>query len=276
MVQLWDAETIRPVGPMRRHSNAVGAMAFRHDGRLLATGTYHGNVHLWTIESDGAQGENPVMRPVGPAMPQGRIVWALEFSRDGKTLAVGTAEGNPRGEPQIALWDVSDPAAAKLRGTPHRAIGRVTWMRFNADGSRLLANVLHGQLWDTAQPGGPRLMREYPSPFGLVLGEFSPDGKRFLTGSADQTARVWDAATGEPVPGGTLHHPAAVTALVFSPDSALVLVGGADGSARLWDAATSRPLGPPVVHGRPLIGAAFRPDGQTLVTTADDGSCRVW
>ena len=28
---------------------------------------------------------------------------------------------------------------------------------------------------------------------------FSPDGKRIVTASADKTARVWDAATGEPI-----------------------------------------------------------------------------
>ena len=28
---------------------------------------------------------------------------------------------------------------------------------------------------------------------------FSPDGKRIVTASLDKTARVWDAATGQPI-----------------------------------------------------------------------------
>ena len=28
---------------------------------------------------------------------------------------------------------------------------------------------------------------------------FSPDGKRIVTASSDKTARVWDAATGQPI-----------------------------------------------------------------------------
>ena len=34
---------------------------------------------------------------------------------------------------------------------------------------------------------------------------FSPDGKTVITGSEDKTARLWDAATGQPI-GQTLRH----------------------------------------------------------------------
>ena len=46
---------------------------------------------------------------------------------------------------------------------------------------------------------------------------FSPDGTRILTGCEDNTARLWDAATGKPL--ATLAgHRAPVSAVAFSPD----------------------------------------------------------
>src|SRR5436305_1774326 len=78
---------------------------------------------------------------------------------------------------------------------------------------------------------------------------FSPDGKAVLTGSADPTARLWDAATGQPI-GPPLEHRAAVDAVSFSPDGKAVLTTSADKTARLWDAATGPPIGPPLVHAQ--------------------------
>jgi len=45
---------------------------------------------------------------------------------------------------------------------------------------------------------------------------FSPDGKLAITGSADHTARIWDAATGRPlVPA--LRHENVVTRVAVQP-----------------------------------------------------------
>jgi len=64
---------------------------------------------------------------------------------------------------------------------------------------------------------------------------FSPDGKRVLTGSADKTARLWDAATGAAV--ATLQgHTNYVVAGAFSPDGKGVLTGSRDKTAKLWSA----------------------------------------
>ena len=55
-----------------------------------------------------------------------------------------------------------------------------------------------------------------------VSAVFSPDGRRVVTASDDDTARVWDAATGRPV-GAPLQHKGAVRFAAFSPDGRRVV-----------------------------------------------------
>lgn len=74
--------------------------------------------------------------------------------------------------------------------------------------------------------------------------EFSPDGRRVLTGSCDMNARVWDLATGQPLtPPPFLGN--GVVRTTFSPEGRRVLTAGGDGTVRLWDLASNLPMGKP-------------------------------
>ena len=64
---------------------------------------------------------------------------------------------------------------------------------------------------------------------------FSPDGHRLVTASADdKTARVWDAASGQPL--ATLQvHKGGVWCVVLSPDGQRRVTASVDKTARVWD-----------------------------------------
>jgi WD40 repeat protein len=70
---------------------------------------------------------------------------------------------------------------------------------------------------------------------------FSPDGKQVVSGSHDETVRLWDVATGASLQ--TLEgHPGSVNSVAFSPDGKQVVSESNDETVRLWDAATGAPL----------------------------------
>jgi WD40 repeat protein len=109
----------------------------------------------------------------------------------------------------------------------------------------------------------------------VVAATFSPDGARVLTGSVDNTARLWDAVTGKALAtlGG---HTLAVIAVAFSPDGARVLTGSIGNTARLWDASTGRTLATLKGHTDRVTAVAFSPDGARALTGADDNTVRLW
>lgn len=71
--------------------------------------------------------------------------------------------------------------------------------------------------------------------------EFSADGTRLLTSSADGHARLWDVASGETaaiLPG----HQWGVSAVEFSPDSTRIVTTADDQGAWLWDGVTGEQI----------------------------------
>jgi WD40 repeat protein len=110
---------------------------------------------------------------------------------------------------------------------------------------------------------------------GVFAVAFSPDGKRALTGSFDNTARLWDATTGAPV--ATLEgHTGLVFGVAFSPDGKRALTGSFDDTARLWDAATGAAVAKLEGHTDSVHEVAFSPDGKRVLTGSDDKTARLW
>jgi WD40 repeat protein len=104
---------------------------------------------------------------------------------------------------------------------------------------------------------------------------FSPNGTRLATASADRTAIVWDAETGEEVRTLT-GHTDVVYGVAFRPDGARLATASADGTAIVWDAKTGEVECTLTGHTDIVYGVAFSPDGTRLATTSADKTAKVW
>src|SRR6516165_2026086 len=93
----------------------------------------------------------------------------------------------------------------------------------------------------------------------------SPDGKKVVTGSYDKTARLWDAATGQPI-GEARSHPDKIDLVVFSPDSQRFVTGCFDRKGRIFDVATGKLLGAFPGHQPYSRDIVFSTDGKTILS----------
>jgi WD40 repeat protein len=102
---------------------------------------------------------------------------------------------------------------------------------------------------------------------------FSPDGKKIVSGSQDNTARVWESATGKEI--AKIIHDGSVRTVAYSPDGRYVVSGSEDNTVRVWEAATGNEIAR-MTHEDYVDSVAFSPDNKYVVSGSLDKTARVW
>jgi WD40 repeat protein len=102
-----------------------------------------------------------------------------------------------------------------------------------------------------------------------------------LTGSLDQTARLYDVESGAEKARFTGHRGfwglsrRGVVAVALLPDGARAVSAGEDGTVRLWALAGGEELAR-FEHGAPIRCLACAPNGRLALSGGRDGLVRLW
>ncbi|KAG6331608.1 hypothetical protein ID866_7480 [Astraeus odoratus] len=173
-------------------------------------------------------------------------------------------------------------ANAIAKSTPHLYISALPMTPSNSLLSRMLCNkfcnmakvvVGHTREW-------PSVEVELTGHTDEVMSvAFSPDGTRIISGSHDNTVRVWDAEKGKGVQiGRPLEgHSNGVTSVAFSPDGTRIIAGLHDHTVRVWDTERGVQIGSPLQgHSSWVTSVAFSPDGTRIISGSSDKTLRVW
>jgi WD40 repeat protein len=219
-------------------------MRFSPDGKLLAVkyqqpGFEHPNVlRLWRLADRRALCEPP----------GGVCTVAVDFSPDGRTMAVGAYDGT------FALYDTADGReAARWPSGPMPYS-----VRYSPDGTRAAVSYEGGVAVRDAATGEVHATFSAP---GQVRGiAWNPAGTLLAAGCADNCVRVWDLAAPSAAPRvlPTEHVAASVA---FDRRGELLATAGWDLPLRLWDVATGEQLAALPARANP---ASFSADDRWL------------
>jgi WD40 repeat protein len=295
-VRLWNTTSWEELDRLAGHTATVFSVGFSPDGQTLLSTSRDGTARLWDLAAGRerlavSHGDTRVFRGV--------------FADDGQTFATAAEDGTAR------IWQVADGAELAVLTHPLR-VNAVAFVPgehqvATASGDGLL------RIWNIAT-GAVEATRR-----GHAAGVWSLaiDGRRpiAVTGSADQSCRAWDLATGSgPVmplgdrglviarrPGGdqfavglaeagvilrsaTLDHaslqlapPAAgrINDLTFTADGDMLLAACDDGSVGRWRHPALAPLPPFPIHRRRVYSVAISPDGEAIATASEDRTVRL-
>jgi cytochrome c len=247
----WSLATEFAEQVLRFHSDAVNAVAFLKDGRMVTAGA-DARIAIWTT---GRQQPDEIFEG------HGAPIAALAVSPNGSMLASASWDHTVR------LWSLVDGAQRVLEGHTQNVNG----VAFAADG-RSLVSVgydLGVRIWPL--PDGPPDVVTLPSPLNAVA--IAPDGE-IATGGADGKVRLLTSKGRETaeVQAGA----APIVALAISSDGTFIAAAGIGGAVAIIDRKARSIARTLVAHGAPVWSVAFLPDNATLLTGGTDGTIRRW
>jgi WD40 repeat protein len=245
-LQLWSLRAGNQISTLTGHTDRINALAFTADGTNLASSSRDKSIRLWDVRT-GTQlltltkhinsgKELEYDTKGGIMLPSAAFVNNLVFSPDGRTLASASELGT------IWLWELNTGSLLTTlieheAGTDERSVGwdNKIGLAFSPNSTLLASGGMDGQVIISEISDNPSpLILKGRHGWRVKVLVFTPDGKHLVSGSRDNSIRLWDVKTG--IEFAILSaHVGEVNALAFSADGTTLTSGSIDGTILLWD-----------------------------------------
>jgi len=247
----WSLERNVAEQVMRFHDDAVNAVLYLKDGRVVTAGS-DAHIAIWT---PGRPEPDKVFD--GHSAP----IAGIAVSPDSATLASASWDITVR------LWPLKDGTPRVLEGHTQNVNG----VAFTPDGGNVVSASYDATLRIWPLKGGDETIRTLPTPLNAVV--IAPDGEIVAAGA---NGTVYFLSPQGELRAEVEASPVPIISLAISPDGRLVAAAGLRGSVAIIDRATRKLERTLIGPGLPVWSVAFFPDSRTLLTGGTDRIIRRW
>ena len=209
------------------------------------------------------------LAPPGTADAAVSPVWSIQFSPDGKQVAIGRYQW-------VQLWDVEKGKVIR-DFEPH--VDAVRCLKFSRDGNLLFAGgglpARGGELkvWDVESGS---LISEFELHGDTIEAiALNPDDSELLMASMDEQILAVTPQNGE-IAQTLTQHVDRVLAVAYRSDGKYFATGGEDKTIKVWEAATHTVLVNFDENDNAVYAVAFAPEENMIVSASADNAVRSW
>ncbi len=267
LIHTWAAANGQPLGTFNGHTGPIKTLAYTPGGQLI-TGSTDKTVQVWNLavtwKLERSLGSGDLKSPITDR------VYSIDFSPDGKHIAIGSGEPSRGGE--IMIWNVADGKLLKNFMGLHG--DTVFGLEYSPDGRHIASASGDKFVKVTAAKDG-KIVHAFEGHTHHALGvSWLPHGRQLVSVGADNSVRHWNFELGERIRQRTnfgkevtsIHYVGYTDqAIVTAGDKSVRLIKSDLNDARSFSGGTDF-----------MYTSDATPDGKIVIAGGQDSTLRVW
>ncbi|CAN5551568.1 hypothetical protein BH10PLA2_BH10PLA2_17680 [soil metagenome] len=258
-MKLWELADRGAVLLTQGHLKAPECLAWRADGKQIASGAADTTARLWDAQTGT---ELEVLR--GHKADVNALCYLLGGTQ---VMTCGRDSG-------LRVWDTSTGREIAMFSGP-ASPGPVMVVTREGKVALWTNASLTSEIQVFDPTTGDKIKSMPVHERGTACQAFSPDGSIGVVGDRGGAVRFWNLLTNERI-GGDLAAHKSIADLAITNDQQVLVTGGDDGEIKIWNGKARTLLHTVSAHTERVSSISLRPDGKRFLSSGADHCVKLW